>query len=43
MSEAPAPDAFAVERAQVRDGVHIAYIREGAGGYPLLLGQVSNT
>jgi pimeloyl-ACP methyl ester carboxylesterase len=37
MSEAPAPDAFAVERAEVRDGVHIAYIREGAGGYPLLL------
>jgi pimeloyl-ACP methyl ester carboxylesterase len=37
MGEAPASDAFAVERAEVRDGVHIAYIREGAGGYPLLL------
>ena len=30
------PD-FAVERATVRDGVDIAYVREGAGGYPLLL------
>jgi pimeloyl-ACP methyl ester carboxylesterase len=32
-----AADAFAIQRAEVRDGVHIAYIREGAGGYPLLL------
>ena len=28
---------FAVERATVRDGVEIAYVRAGAGGYPLLL------
>jgi pimeloyl-ACP methyl ester carboxylesterase len=31
------PGAFSVERAQVRDGVELAYVREGAGGYPLLL------
>jgi pimeloyl-ACP methyl ester carboxylesterase/protein-tyrosine-phosphatase len=31
------PRAFAVERAEVREGVHIAYVRAGAGGYPLLL------
>jgi pimeloyl-ACP methyl ester carboxylesterase len=30
-------DTFAIERAQVRDGVELAYIREGVGGYPLLL------
>src|SRR6185503_18309046 len=28
---------FAVERATLRDGVEIAYVREGAGGFPLLL------
>ncbi|MGR7002961.1 alpha/beta fold hydrolase [Yinghuangia aomiensis] len=38
----PAPDAFAVHRTAVaatpgRDGLEIAYIREGVGGYPLLL------
>src|SRR4029077_5957959 len=26
-----------IERAEVRDGVSIAYVRAGAGGYPLLL------
>jgi pimeloyl-ACP methyl ester carboxylesterase len=31
------PDAFAIERAEVRDGVTLAYIKAGAGGYPLLL------
>jgi len=31
------PAAFAVERAEVRPGVTLAYVREGAGGYPLLL------
>jgi pimeloyl-ACP methyl ester carboxylesterase len=36
MSDSPAADAFAVERAEVR-GLEIAYIRAGAGGYPLLL------
>lgn len=30
-------DAFPVERAQVRDGVELAYVRAGAGGFPLLL------
>jgi pimeloyl-ACP methyl ester carboxylesterase len=28
---------FAVERATVRDGVEIAFVRAGVGGYPLLL------
>ena len=31
------PGAFAVARATVRDGLELAYIREGAGGAPLLL------
>jgi pimeloyl-ACP methyl ester carboxylesterase len=29
--------SFDVERATVRDGVELAYVRAGAGGYPLLL------
>ena len=33
----PPPDAFAVHRSEVRDGLHLAYVREGVGGYPLLL------
>ena len=33
----PGPGAFAIERAEVRDGVELAYVREGVGGYPLLL------
>jgi pimeloyl-ACP methyl ester carboxylesterase len=37
MSEAPDPRAFKLERAEVRDGVSIAYVRAGIGGYPLLL------
>jgi pimeloyl-ACP methyl ester carboxylesterase len=37
MGEPPDPDAFAVERAEVRPGVSIAYVRAGVGGYPLLL------
>ncbi|MGV1048030.1 MAG: alpha/beta fold hydrolase [Solirubrobacterales bacterium] len=36
MSEPPAADAFAVERAAVR-GPELAFVRAGAGGYPLLL------
>jgi pimeloyl-ACP methyl ester carboxylesterase len=28
---------FEIERAAVRDGIEIAYVRAGAGGYPLLL------
>jgi pimeloyl-ACP methyl ester carboxylesterase len=31
------PDAFPVERAEVRDGVELAWARAGAGGFPLLL------
>lgn len=33
----PDPDRFAVHRAEVRPGVQTAYLREGAGGFPLLL------
>jgi len=29
--------AFEVQRAEVRDGVELAYVREGVGGVPLLL------
>jgi pimeloyl-ACP methyl ester carboxylesterase len=31
------PDAFTVRRAEVRAGVTLAFVHEGAGGYPLLL------
>jgi len=31
------PHAFAVHRAEVREGIELAYVREGIGGYPLLL------
>src|SRR3982074_3604955 len=34
--EAPA-EGYAIHRSVVRDGVAMAYIDEGAGGYPLLL------
>ena len=37
MSEQLHPSAFRTERAEVRDGVEIAYARAGVGGYPLLL------
>jgi pimeloyl-ACP methyl ester carboxylesterase len=33
----PDPGAFEVERASVRDGVELAFVRAGAGGYPLVL------
>lgn len=33
----PAPDAFAIHRARVADDMQLAYVREGEGGYPLLL------
>ena len=33
----PAPDAFTIHRSRVRDQLELAYVREGAGGYPLLL------
>jgi pimeloyl-ACP methyl ester carboxylesterase len=35
--ETPARDAFEIQRAEVADGVSLAYLREGVGGYPLLL------
>lgn len=35
--ETPAPDAFEIHRAEVVEGLSLAYIREGIGGYPLLL------
>jgi pimeloyl-ACP methyl ester carboxylesterase len=31
------PGAFRLERAEVRAGVELAFVRAGAGGYPLLL------
>jgi pimeloyl-ACP methyl ester carboxylesterase len=37
VNDTPARDAFAVERAEVREGMQISYVREGTGGYPLLL------
>ena len=32
-----AADAFTIHRSEVRDGLSLAYVREGIGGYPLLL------
>lgn len=37
MSDAPRPGAFTVHRHEVRNGVTLAYVREGVGGTPLLL------
>lgn len=37
MVAAPDPTRFALHRSEVRDGLELAYVREGAGGYPLLL------
>src|ERR1700760_2665291 len=31
------PNAYTIHRATVRDGIELAYIREGIGGVPLLL------
>jgi pimeloyl-ACP methyl ester carboxylesterase len=33
----PAADAFTIHRSQLSNGVELAYVREGVGGYPLLL------
>jgi pimeloyl-ACP methyl ester carboxylesterase len=35
--ETPARDAFEIHRAEVSEGLELAFIREGIGGYPLLL------
>jgi pimeloyl-ACP methyl ester carboxylesterase len=35
--ETPPPDAFEIHRAMVRDDLSLAFVREGVGGYPLLL------
>ena len=37
VSDTLAADAFSVRHADVRDGVRLAFVHEGAGGYPLLL------
>lgn len=37
MTGPPDPHAFAVHRAEVRDRLALAYVREGVGGSPLLL------
>jgi hypothetical protein len=34
--QTPPRDAFAIQRAQVADGIRLAYLHEGVGGYPLL-------
>ena len=34
---APDPSAFTTHRAEVRDGLSLAYLHEGVGGYPLVL------
>ncbi len=33
----PAVDAFTIHRSEVAEGLELAYVREGVGGYPLLL------
>ena len=33
----PAADAFTIHRSEVADGLSLAYVREGIGGYPVLL------
>ncbi len=35
--ETPASDAFRIHRSQVADTMTLAYVREGIGGYPLVL------
>ena len=35
--ETPAPDAFEIHRAKVDGDLELAYVREGVGGFPLLL------
>jgi pimeloyl-ACP methyl ester carboxylesterase len=35
--DTPPRDAFEVHRAEVAEGMTLAYLREGVGGYPLLL------
>jgi pimeloyl-ACP methyl ester carboxylesterase len=35
--ETPAPSAFEVHRERVRDELSLAFVRQGVGGYPLLL------
>jgi pimeloyl-ACP methyl ester carboxylesterase len=37
VGDSPDPGEFPVERAEVRKGVTLAYVRAGAGGYPLVL------
>jgi len=37
MTTAPDPDAFATRREEVRSGVHLSFVHEGVGGFPILL------
>ncbi len=37
MDQHPDPTAFTVHRTEVREGLELAYLCEGVGGYPLLL------
>jgi len=37
MSDAPDPNAFSVRREEVRNGVNLSFVHEGAGGFPILL------
>jgi pimeloyl-ACP methyl ester carboxylesterase len=37
VSDTLAADAFSLQHADVRDGVRLEFVHEGAGGYPLLL------
>ena len=33
----PPPEAFEIQRSEVAEGLSLAYLREGVGGFPLLL------
>ena len=37
MSDGPDPSAFTTRRAEVRNGVELAFAHEGVGGFPILL------
>ena len=36
MPEQPDPNAFTIERREVRNGVSLAYVHEGVGGVPIV-------
>lgn len=37
MTDGPDPNAFTVRRAEVRNGVTLSFVHEGAGGFPIVL------